>query len=548
LLAWILGLGLLCFTMILLSNGNLAIAVAPLALALVVLAATKAALRHSLLVLAFLCLTLENPSEAFANAKWKSPLATLGALLLAHLKVTIPSEALFFSGLDLALVLLAVIWVVRRMGRSQVDLRGHIPPAPPLRRAALISLAAIGVVWLFGMVQTGFSFSDSLWQIFRVVYLPCVFLLFCAALRGPADARALGIALVCAALLRAAIAIYLRQVFPSTEELPHATTHADSMLFADAFLLVLVLFFNQPSLRNGALAAATLPLLTCGMIANNRRLVWVELGVALLALYFITPMTKLKRKLARGLVLSTPLFLLYLAVGWNSGSGVFAPARTLRSVMDSQSDTSTLWRDLENYNLYYTFRQNPVLGAGFGHPYIEVVQLPTIADYYTIYRYAPHNSILGLLTYAGVIGFAAIWLIQPLGIFFAVRSLDASRAPRDRTIALVTIGVLVVYMLHCYGDMGLGTWTSVFTVGAALALTAKLAVAVGAWPLRPRAATGYSSEGSGPHPSVPPAMPGAVPSGGDPIAASGSRVAITGGTSRASKNRFSARNRFSNSW
>jgi hypothetical protein len=38
-------------------------------------------------------------------------------------------------------------------------------------------------------------------------------------------------------------------------------------------------------------------------------------------------------------------------------------------------------------------------------------------------------------------------------------------------------------MVHCYGDMGLGTWTSVFTVGAALALVGKQAVATGAWRL-----------------------------------------------------------------
>ncbi len=507
----IAGLGLLCLAMILLSNGNLAVALAPLALALVVLAASKVPLRHSLLVLAFLCVTMENPSEMFANLKWKSPLATFGALLLVHLKVTIPSDALFFSGLDLALVLLAGIWAVRRMLRSQVDLRGHIPPAPPLRRAALVCLAAIGAVWLWGMARTGFSFSNSLWQIFRVVYLPSVFLLFCAALRGPADARALGIALICAALLRAAIAIYLRQLFPSTDVLPHATTHSDSMLFADAFLLVLVLFFTQPSLRNVALATATLPLLTWGMIANNRRLVWVELLVALLVVYFLTPMTKVKRRLGQSVALAIPVILLYLALGWNSASGVFAPARTLRSVMDSSYDTSTLWRDLENYNLYYTFKQNPMVGTGFGHGYLELVQLPKGSDFYPLYRYAPHNSILGLLTYAGVMGFAAIWLIQPLGIFFAVRSLDASRSHRDRTIALMTIGVLVVYMVHCYGDMALGTWTSVFTVGASLALTAKLAVAVGTWPLRPRAATGYGPGSLGPSPSVPPTSSGAAP-------------------------------------
>ena len=477
-------LGALSLVLIVVGNGNVAVAVAPLALSLLVLATAKAPLRWSLLVLGFLCLTMENPSEAFAEGKWSSPLAPLGAMLLAHLNLTIPVKALFFSGLDLALVLLIGIWVVRRLTGSDVDLRGRIPAAKPLQTAGLICLATIGVMWAFGMARAGFSFSNSLWQIFRVVYFPCVFLLFCAGMRGPADARPLGIALLAAALFRAALSVYIRRLFPNVEDLGFTTTHADSMLFADAFLMVIVMFFERPSRRTVLLAVLTLPVLTLGMIANNRRLVWVELGIGLLFIYFITPMTRLKRRLAQGVAISIPILLLYIALGWNSGSKIFAPVKTIRSVVDSKSDTSTLWRDLENYNLYFTLKGNPLLGTGFGHEYIEAIHLPDISSDYSLYRYAPHNSILGLFAYGGVIGFTGLWLLVPLGMFFAVRSYRFSTHPRDRTAALTTVGILIAYAVHCYGDMGLGTWTSVFTLSAALALVAKQAVATGAWPPR----------------------------------------------------------------
>ncbi len=49
--------------------------------------------------------------------------------------------------------------------------------------------------------------------------------------------------------------------------------------------------------------------------------------------------------------------------------------------------------------------------------------------------------------------------------------------------------MIVIYEVHCYGDMGLGTWTSVFTVAPALAVVAQLAVATGAWPRRERSAS-----------------------------------------------------------
>jgi len=491
-LAAVAGLGLLTLVLVIAGNGNVGLALAPLLLTLVVLLAVRTPLRDSMLVLGVLCLTLENPTEIPAAGLWRSPLYTVGALLLAHMNLTIPVPALFFSGLDLALVLFTVIWLVRRTTASDLDMRGHVPAAPPLRTAALLCIASIFFVWGHGLLRDGADFRSSLWQVFRVIYLPCVFLLYCAGIRGPADSRKFGIALVVAALIRALLAAYLRHLYPSELLMPHATVHADSMLFADAFLLLLVVFFERPSPRNLVVLLGTLPILTWGMIANSRRLVWVELIAGLIVLYFITPFTRLKKRIAQSIVLSLPLLAIYVVVGWNSRAPAFAPVRTIRSVMDSDYDRSTLWRDWENYNLFYTVRTHPLMGTGFGHGYTEVVKLPNISGVYELYRFAPHNSILGLLAYMGLIGFAGMWLFIPLGVFFAVRSYRFSTTPRDRSTALATVGILVAYLVHCYGDMGLGTWASVFTVAPALALVAKQAVATGAWPLR-----------TGPSPSLP---------------------------------------------
>lgn len=485
-LAAVGALALLTLVLLIVGNGDVGVALTPVALTVLVLLVVRAPLRHSLVVLGVLCLTLESPSEIPASNKWRSPLYLLGALLHEHLNFTLPYKALFFSGLDVALVLLAVVWAARRMTMSEVDTRGHVPPAPPLRTAALLCIASIALVWCHGLLRTGADVRFSLWQIFRVIYLPCIFLLCCAAIRGPSDSRNFGIALVAAALIRALVAIYVRHLFPDLEDVPHATSHADSMLFTDAFVLLLAIFFEQPSPRNLVLALFTLPVISWGMIANNRRLAWVELLAALVVIYFITPLTPLKKRIAQVVFLSLPILVLYCAVGWSSGSKVFAPVRTIRSVVDSGTDSSTRWRDFENYNLYYTVKAHPLLGTGFGHGYEEVIKLPDISKDYELYRFAPHNSILGLLAYSGFIGFSGMWLIIALGFFFAVRTYRFSTTPRDRATALTTVAILVAYLIHSYGDMGLGTWASVFTVAPALALVAKQAVATGAWPLPPR--------------------------------------------------------------
>jgi hypothetical protein len=74
-----------------------------------------------------------------------------------------------------------------------------------------------------------------------------------------------------------------------------------------------------------------------------------------------------------------------------------------------------------------------------------------------------------------------------VGLFLAARAYRYAVTVDDRTAALAAVSIIVVYLVYCYGDLGLGTWTSVFTVAPAFAVAGKLAVTTGAWPSRPRA-------------------------------------------------------------
>jgi hypothetical protein len=74
-----------------------------------------------------------------------------------------------------------------------------------------------------------------------------------------------------------------------------------------------------------------------------------------------------------------------------------------------------------------------------------------------------------------------LWTMLVVGIFFAVRSATHAEGALERATAVSAAASIVVYLVHCYGDMGLGTWTSVFTVAPALAITSQLAVATGGW-------------------------------------------------------------------
>jgi O-antigen ligase len=346
-------------------------------------------------------------------------------------------------------------------------------------------MIGIGYVWVSGILRGG-DFRLSLWQLDRVVYLPIVFLLFQKALRGPKDHSALARVVLTAATYKAVLAVYIINTVtvPADPEtgstrLPYATSHHDSMLFATAFVLLLALVVERAGRRGRRLALMLLPVLIAGMIANGRRMAWVQIAVVCVTGYLIAPDNSMKRKLRKSAVFATPLFLGYVLVGWNSGSSLFKPVQMMRSVIDAQSDASTLWREFENFDLIATIRMNPIFGAGYGNGYAEVIKLPEIN--YELERYAPHNSVLGLWAFCGLIGYTSITLLWIVGVYFALRAYHASKEPTYRVAAQVCVASVLIYMVQCWGDMGLGMRTGVFLVAPGIAVAGKLAAATGQW-------------------------------------------------------------------
>jgi hypothetical protein len=497
-------LSMLTLASVLLGDGNLGLSLVPALVLAVLYAIWRLPLRYPVLALTFCALTLENPSDVPAAGVWRSPLYALGALLLAHMNLSFAQKWMFFSGLDLVLLYLFAVAVVRWARGSPVHRVGPLEGPSPMPLFAAVSLGGAAWMWVWGMARGDADVASSLWQVQRVAYLPLLFFLFHLVLRRPKDRAALGKVFLTAACLKAALAVYVRTAVPppaGESTLAYATTHADSMLYAGAFCLVISLVFERLDKRRALCALLVLPLLAAGMIANHRRIVWVEVAAGLAALYALTPVTRLTRSLARAAVLATPLAIVYVAVGWGSASGVFQPVELLRSVVDSQADASTAWRDWENYNLFFTLRQGPLLGTGYGHGYIEIVKLPDISQAYALYRFIPHNSILGLWAYGGFVGFTALWTMLVVGVFLAVRASRYATKAADRTAAITATVMIVVYLVHCYGDMGLGTWTSVFTVAPALAVASRLASSTGAWPARVRSARSPSALSWAPRPS-----------------------------------------------
>jgi hypothetical protein len=459
--------------------------VAPIVLLLIFYAMVRSPLRDSLLVLMFCGLALENPNEIPASGAWESPFFQLGALMLIRLNKAAGVDGLAFSGMDVMILALGLIHWSRRSSGSPLDRVGNVPTPISMVRLAQLSLATIVFCWLRGIVG-GADQAAAIWQIDRVIYLPVLFLLFQAGLRGPKDQFAVGKVVLAAATVRAFQAGYVqhfadRPLDPETGQLPrlaHATTHHDSMLFAGAVVILAVLLIQRaPFARKWTLIL--LPVLVWGMLANGRRLVWVQIIVVLTIVYFVTAMNPVKRKLQKAALLLSPFVLLYIRLGWNRSTGIFKPVSIIRSAVDSDTNLSTAWRDIENFNLLWTIRQNPIFGTGYGHGFIEMIPLPAVD--HLLERWVPHNSVLGMWAYCGFIGYTGLTLLWVVSVFFAIRGYHAATQPIDRAAGLASLAAVPIYFVQCYGDMGLGSWTGLYLIAPAMAVAGKLAVATGAW-------------------------------------------------------------------
>jgi hypothetical protein len=444
-----------------------------------------APLRFPLLTIAFLSLALDATNEG----PWNSPLAPVGSLLVINLNKSIPINALAIPGVVFILGYLLIIHLHRRTRGLQTDgaIRGRTPA---------VSLQSLGVSFLavIALCALGYHNGGDLQmakiQVQTFVLVLLVAYLSAMSLRGVRDAQILRGLILTAACVKSVYALYVVSTIapPSFESanghLAYATTHGDSMLFACATVMLIVTFGEKPVRRNGVMCLLLLPLLMAGMVANNRRLVWVEVAAGVLVFWLISRRSQLKRFVVQAAILAIPLFLVYVGVGWNSQSKLFAPVKTFRSMGDSEVDASTLYRDLENYNLLATIRLNPVTGTGFGHPFAEPVTLPDIATYFKEYRYMPHNSLLGLWAYCGVLGFTGIAVVIVVALFCGARSYARAQLPEERIAAFATIATLLIYLIHCWGDIGFSERKSIFLVGPALGIAGQLALATGAWPTR----------------------------------------------------------------
>jgi len=440
--------------------------------ALVVVWSTR--LQVSALVLVAVALVADNPGERPAEGRWQSPVYAVGEVLYDNLHKHTGIGALRFSALEGAIALLMIILLYRKMRSSPIDDPDGLGAIPnPMKIAFGLFFATLVALEVYGLARGG-DFKNSLWQARQLFWLPVLGVVFGNALKTAGARTALLRIIVAAAWVRCVMGIYFTYTIarPSGWQLEYVMTHSDAILTVVAMMITAAAWIERRSLAHLLLNVLVQPVLLLGLQVNDRRIAFVALAGGAVALILMGP-AWLRTTVRRGLVVAVPAGLLYIAAGWHSTSPIFSPVATIRGVVTSE-DTSSQTRDIENFNLIQTLKQRPILGSGFGHEYVELVQAYKVDHLFAQYKFIAHNSVLWLLSLSGWLGFAALWSLFPVAVAVALVVHRTARLPLDRVTAFGAVAASISFLVQAWGDMGLQSWMGILVLASLLGATGAL--------------------------------------------------------------------------
>ena len=477
---------LVCVSLLVFSDGNPAVALLPVLGGLAAVALWRAPMRLIAHVLLFLALLIDNPTERPGRNLYRSPTYAIGMFLYEALSKAAKIPGAKATGLEILLLLLAAVVGLRMLVRDSVDGKQRFQAAPPLLKACVVSMGTLLTLEIYGLGRGG-VFNYSLLQMRTMFFMPFMTMFFAYAFKSRRDIQGLMVTYLTVAYIRGLQCIYYYFTVIRHEakaggdagDGSYTTTHSDSILAGVALTICIVAIYQHPTFRAFLLAALVVPVVGLGVLLNNRRTAFVAVALSLLFSYLMAN-SWFKRRMQRTALTLTPIGLLYIAAGWGAHGGWAKPVQSLKTVI-MQKDTSSATRDIENYNLLQTLKQNPLIGSGFGHKYLEVVHAFDISKIFEAYRYVPHNSVLWFWGLGGVLGFSGFFMFLVVGVFMAARMARFAESNRQAVMAMTATAAVTCYLSQCYADMGLMSWMGSLVVSSSVGLVASLVVKNGGW-------------------------------------------------------------------
>ena len=138
--------------------------------------------------------------------------------------------------------------------------------------------------------------------------------------------------------------------------------------------------------------------------------------------------------------------------------------------LSDEDKGSDQFRAIENYNIVYTIRSQPLTGIGFGQQYLRPIPNADIS-FVQWWEYRTHNAVLWIWMQTGVGGFMAMLYLFAAAIRHGTRRLMCASPGYDAALLLTSVVFVVMYAVFAYVDIAWDTESMVF-LGIAFACIA----------------------------------------------------------------------------
>jgi hypothetical protein len=382
-------------------------------------------------------------------------------------------NGLAFSPAEICMILVTLAWIVR--GVAKRDLRLHAGPfiAPLLCYIGMVSFG-----FFYGKMR-GADTTIALWEIRTQFQMLLVYFLAANLITERKHLAALLWLMLTCTSIQSIQAIVKYVSLAGNIPSEGFMIHDDALLMNVGLLACILIWLTKADKKLMAGAFVAAPLITVGILVNNRR---GGVGSLMVALIPLLPLvwTVLKERRRQVVAVGVALLLgsaVYFPVAWN-GNGPWAlPARALRSLSDAnERDTSSNnYRLAEDFDLKATRNVSPWTGYGYGRPFLQPSVLPMIN--FPLKDYLPHNGILWIWMRTGHFGFLAFLMLLFTVIIVGTQIVKRTAEPLLAAfgiLAVLNVAVLFVYSKYDMQLISARTVFVMFTMFGALAAISKM--------------------------------------------------------------------------
>lgn len=363
------------------------------------------------------------------------------------------SNAVPFSPLEIAL-----IW-----GLSVTIYRNVAATGRPLRSAPLlVPFLAFGAFAMFGLMRglsRGGDVRAAMFEVRSLILFPLLYVLVVNVCRSRRDYRRMMYVAISAITLQGVLSLeYLSRLTPTMRRSLESLNEHGAAIGANLVFMTLITALAYRNVRwrlRLGLFAASVPLMWVYLIAQRRAAV-VALGGAFFLLSIML-FWRQRRTFWKVIPIVTVIMIGYTAAFWNSESSAAFPAQAIKTVVAPDQATeadrnSDFYRVLETLNLSATVRSSPVLGIGFGQPFLRPYPLPDISVF-EFNAYIPHNSIIWIWIKMGFGGLVTLLYLVGRTMMQGAERARAAPSGVDAVFALNGAMFVAMFMVFAYVDI-----------------------------------------------------------------------------------------------